>query len=63
MGRTVHEEIQRVQLSIAQQLLTTTNLSVEEVAMRAGFSSAQYMNAVFQRVLGQTPGQYRVGAR
>lgn len=63
VGRTVHEEIQRIQFSAAQQLLTTTNLPVEEVAQRAGFSSAQYMNAVFQRVLSQTPGQYRVGAR
>ena len=63
VGRTVHEEIQRNQLNAAQQLLTTTNLSVEEVAQRAGFSSAQYMNAVFQRMIGQTPGRYRVGAR
>ena len=62
-GPTVHEEIQRVQLGTAQQLLTTTNLPVEEVAQRAGFSSAQYMNAVFHRLLGQTPGRYRVGAR
>jgi LacI family transcriptional regulator len=63
VGRTVHEEIQRVQLSAAQQLLTTTTLPVDDVAQRAGFSSAQYMNAVFQRLLGRTPGQYRVGAR
>jgi LacI family transcriptional regulator len=63
VGRSVHDEIQRIQLSAAQQLLTTTNLPVEEVAQRAGFSSAQYMNAVFQRLLGQSPGRYRVGAR
>lgn len=63
VGRTVHEEIQRNQLNAAQQLLTTTNLPVDDVARRAGFSSAQYMNAVFQRMLGQTPGRYRLGAR
>ena len=63
VGRTVHEEIQRSQLNTAQQLLSTTNLSVDDVARRSGFSSAQYMNAVFQRAFGQTPGQYRVGAR
>ena len=63
VGRTVHEEIQRCQLNAAQQLLATTNLPVDDVAHRSGFSSAQYMNAVFQRALGQTPGQYRVGAR
>ncbi len=63
VGRTVHEEIQRSQLNAARQLLVTTNLPVEEIARRAGFSTAQYMNAVFQRTLGQTPGRYRVGAR
>jgi LacI family transcriptional regulator len=63
VGRTVHDEIQRHQLGAAQQLLTSTTLPVEEVAQRAGFSSAQYMNAVFQRLLGQTPGRYRVRAR
>jgi len=63
VGRTVHEEIQRSQLNVARQLLATTNLTVDEVARRAGFSSAQYMNAVFHRELGQTPGRYRLGAR
>lgn len=63
VGRTVHEEIRRSQLNTARQLLTTTNLPVEDVARRSGFSSAQYMNTVFQRLLGQTPGRYRLGAR
>lgn len=63
VGRTVHEEIQRNQLNTAQQLLVTTNLPLAEVARRSGFSGAQYMNAVFQRALGQTPGRYRLGAR
>ncbi|NLS97167.1 MAG: DNA-binding transcriptional regulator [Planctomycetaceae bacterium] len=63
VGRTVHEEIQRSQLNAAQQLLVTTNLPVEEIARRAGFATAQYMNAVFQRAIGQTPGRYRLGAR
>jgi len=63
VGRTVHEEIPRIQLNAAQELLTTTNLSIEEVARRAGVSSAQYMNAVFQCLLGRTPERYRLGAR
>ena len=63
VGRTVHEEIQRSQLNAARQLLATTNLPLDEVARRAGFSSAQYMNAVFHRELGQTPGHYRLEVR
>ena len=63
VGRTVRAEIERIQLDAAQQLLVTTSLSVDEIARRAGFSSAQYMNAVFRRTLRQTPGHYRRGAR
>jgi LacI family transcriptional regulator len=63
VGRTVHSEIQRTRLTAAQQLLVTTDLPAEEIARRAGFRNAQYMNVVFRRALRQTPGQYRRGAR
>jgi LacI family transcriptional regulator len=62
-GRTVHNEIRRVQLSKACELLATTDLALDRVASRAGFGNAQYMNAVFRRKLKQTPGRYRRGAR
>lgn len=63
VGRTVHAEIQRVQLNTAQRLLVTTDITLDEIARRAGFRNAQYLNAVFRRTLGQTPGQYRRAAR
>jgi AraC-like DNA-binding protein len=52
VDRRVHDEIQRQQLGVAQQLLDTTTLPVEEVAGRSGFSSVQYMYAVFRRLVG-----------
>lgn len=63
IGRTVHEEIQRVQLNAARNLLVTTALSLEEIARRVGLCHAQYFSALFRRVCGQTPGQYRRRAR
>jgi len=63
MGRTTHEEIRRVQLGIACELLATTDLALELVARRAGLGNAQYMNAVFRRRLHMTPGCYRRGVR
>jgi len=40
-------------------LLISTHLPLEQVAQQTGFRSAQYLNAVFRRILGQTPGEYR----
>ncbi len=59
LGRTVHDEIQRVRLEAARRLIATTDLPLHEVADRAGFSTVQYMSAVFQRELGHPPGQLR----
>lgn len=59
LGRTVHEEILRVQLARAQELITSTELPLKQVALRAGFSSVQYMTTAFRRELGHPPGQYR----
>ena len=63
VGRTAHDEIQRVQLNAARTLLTTTLLPLDEIARRAGFCHAQYLASLFRRVCGQTPGQYRRRAR
>jgi len=63
VGRTVHDEILHVQMSAAQKLLVTTALSLEEIARRIGLCHAQYFSALFRRVCGQTPGQYRRRAR
>jgi LacI family transcriptional regulator len=57
--RSVHEELQRMRLQIARRLLLTTKLSIAEVAQRSGFSSDAYMNHVFRREFGSTPGEFR----
>jgi LacI family transcriptional regulator len=59
LGRTVHDEIQRVRLEAARRLITTTVLPLHEVADRVGFSTEQYMSAVFLRELGHPPGKLR----
>ena len=59
VGRSVHEEIVRVQLRKAQELLRETDLALRVVAEKAGFKHQEYMGAVFKSRLGVTPGQYR----
>lgn len=43
----------------AQALLETTDLSIDAIALRAGFESPELMRHRFQRVLGVSPRDYR----
>jgi LacI family transcriptional regulator len=46
---TVHQEILRHKLDVAKALLAKRDASSAEVAIRCGFTSLQYMYAVFRR--------------
>src|SRR5262249_46520018 len=59
LGRSVPDDIVRVQLGKAQELLGDTDLALRTVAEKAGFKHQEYMGAVFKSRLGMTPGQYR----
>jgi LacI family transcriptional regulator len=63
MGRTLHAEIQRVQIECARRLVATTELPLKEVAAAAGFSYVQHMTTLFRQHTGQTPAQYRKHSR
>lgn len=56
---TVHQEILRFKLDHACALLADHALSSAEIAIRCGFTSPQYMHAVFKRELGCTPREYQ----
>ncbi|WP_035053849.1 XylR family transcriptional regulator [Andreprevotia chitinilytica] len=58
LGCTVHQEILRFKLDIAKTMLEQDNASSADIAVRCGFTSLQYMYAVFKRELGCTPKEY-----
>jgi LacI family transcriptional regulator len=58
-GRTLHEEMLRVRLARAQELLSDTDLPIVTIAERLGFKHQEYMGVVFRKKLGVTPAQYR----
>ncbi|HEY1998496.1 DNA-binding transcriptional regulator [Paraburkholderia sp.] len=60
---TVHQEILRHKLDAARALLAKGDASSAEVAIRCGFTSLQYMYAVFRRELGCTPREYQDRAK
>jgi LacI family transcriptional regulator len=63
LGRTIHAEIQRVQIAHVRQLMAATDLPLNRVAMQTGFRYLQQMIAAFRRHTGQTPGEYRLRSR
>jgi LacI family transcriptional regulator len=63
MGRTIHGEIQRVQIEQARRLIATTDLPLKQIATMAGFIHVYYMTTVFRRHTGWTPADYRKHAQ
>jgi LacI family transcriptional regulator len=59
LGRTIHQEVQRVRLARAKELLVDSDLTIKQVATRSGFTSVQYMTRMFRAVTGETPARYR----
>ena len=58
-GTTPNEYRQNYRISLAMNLIKTTNLSVQEVATQCGFSDPLYFSRVFKKRVGVSPLQYR----
>ena len=59
VGRSPHEEIERVRLARVQELLRQTDLTLEDVAEKTGFQHAEYLSALFKKRMGIPPSIYR----
>lgn len=58
-GMTFSEYVTRTRLQEAKQLLLTTDLTIEAVAERTGYSTAKYFSKMFKEFEGVTPGKYK----
>ncbi|MEX0652590.1 MAG: DNA-binding transcriptional regulator [Phycisphaeraceae bacterium] len=59
LRRSLHQEIVRTRVARAKTLLLHTDLSMVEVADRAGFGYASHFSSAFKREVGETPRQFR----
>lgn len=59
IGRSPGEEINRIRFGIVERLLTQTDLTLDAIAAKAGFTHPQYMAEAFRKRTGETPGHYR----
>lgn len=59
LHRAPHEEIARLQVQRVKELLATTDLSLQQIALQTGFSHLESMCRLFRRRTGVSPGQFR----
>lgn len=59
IGRTPLQEIRRVRLEKAKELLAATDLSMPAIAKRSGFPNPERLANVFHDMTGMTPTSYR----
>ncbi len=58
LGKSILDVIQQAHVDLACQLLSGTQMSIEEIAFACGFNSRERFSAVFREQTGKTPGSY-----
>lgn len=51
--------VRALRVESAKKLLTTTQMTTEQIAQSSGFQSQHHLIRSFKKVMGQTPGAYR----
>lgn len=59
MGLSISEYIKQEKIKKAALLLATTTMSIQDVSNELSFSSRSYFSDTFQKVMGESPGEYR----
>ena len=59
MGVGIVEYIHRIRVDAVLELLKDRSLTIDAVAVKAGFSNRWVLTRVFKRIIGMTPGMYR----
>ena len=63
LNQSVHNEIAKIQLKKACELLVETTLPLKTVAEKSGFSTVQYMTMKVKEKTGKTPKNYRLSSK
>ncbi|MBS1717800.1 MAG: helix-turn-helix transcriptional regulator [Armatimonadetes bacterium] len=63
MGMPPHRFLRAERLREARRLLNAHDLSVQEVALKVGFSSGASFSTTFRATFGQTPSEHRASLR
>lgn len=58
-GMTIQNYILSKKMDIAKQLISTTKLTIEEIAVQLGYTTVGGFNRAFKLHTGKSPSQYR----
>lgn len=58
-GKTIFHYLIDLRISIAQQLLSSPDLSIAQCCYKCGFNDIPHFNRTFKRWVGMTPNEYR----
>ena len=58
-GKTITKHIQETRIEKAITLLTTTDLSIQEISESVGINDLSWFSKLFKKIVGVSPTQYR----
>ena len=59
MNCSIMDYVSRLRLAKAKSLLRDENMSVEDVSIECGYSSANYFGLIFKKEVGVSPLNYK----
>ena len=59
MNRNFSDYVNHIRVAKAEYMIATTDISITDIAMEVGFSTASYFIEQFKRIKGMTPKQFR----
>jgi len=62
VGTSIIDKISEIRMEKARELIKKTDLSINEISGKVGFSSSSYFHRAFKKVHGVTPKEFREGA-
>ena len=57
------DQLNQARIRAAQKLLLDTDTPITTIALEVGCSSPQHFSALFRRLVGETPSDYRLSRR
>lgn len=58
-GKTINEFVTDKRIDLCKQILAFTNIQIDEIALKYGFTSQSYFTRAFKKKTGLSPMQYR----
>jgi LacI family transcriptional regulator len=59
VGHGIYQEIRRIHVERAKELLVTTDWSISRIAKESGFNNTERFEFAFQKLLGMSATEYR----